>query len=76
MTDMTDMNIIRKEVSFEVQEKSPNGDYWFVLGSFKSVGAARACLKKHFARWYKGFDSIDDVDSLRIVARSVIEVAL
>lgn len=70
------MNIISKEIIYEAQEKSPNGDYWFVLGSFKSVGAARSCLKKHYARWYEGFNSIDEVDSLRIVGRSVIEVVL
>lgn len=71
------MNIISKTLTFEAQEKSPNGDYWFVLGSFKTAGEARRCLRKHFARWYgKAFDSIDDVDSLRIVARSEIEVVV
>ena len=71
------MNVISKKLTFEAQEKSPNGDYWFTLGSFEDVEEARKCLNEHFARWYgKAFDSIDDVDSLRIVARSVIEVVI
>lgn len=70
------MNIISKKLTFEAQEKSPNGDYWFVLGSFESVEEARKCLNEHLSRWYNAFDTLDDVDSLRIVARSVIEVVL
>lgn len=71
------MNVISKKLTFEAQEKSPNGDYWFVLGTFESAEEARNCLNEHFARWYgKVFDSIDDVDSLRIIGRSVIEVVV
>ncbi len=74
---MSDMTVISKKLTFEAQEKSLNGDYWFVLGSFEDEGEARKCLNEHFSRWYgKVFKSIDEVDSLRIVARSVIEVVL
>lgn len=62
---------------YEVQERSVNGETWYSLGCFTSLGDATACRMKHFDKWYsRVFDSVDDVDSLRIVMRHIVEVVL
>lgn len=63
--------------SYEVQERSVNGDSWYSLGRFASLGDATDCRMRHFEKWYsKVFESVDDVDSLRIVMRHTVEVVL
>ena len=63
--------------TYEVQERSVNGDYWYSLGVFSSLGAATDCRFRHFEKWYsRVFESVDDVDSLRIVMRHMVEVVL
>lgn len=62
--------------TYEVQERSVNGEYWYSLGTFSSIGAT-ACRMRHFVKWYsKVFDCVDDVESLRIVMHHEVEVVL
>lgn len=62
---------------YRVEERSVNGDSWYSLGEFSSLGDATDCRMRHFVKWYsRVFDCVDDVDSLRIVMRHVVEVVL
>lgn len=63
--------------TYRVEERSVNGDSWYSLGEFSSMGAATDCRMRHFEKWYsRVFDCVDDVESLRIVMRHTVEVVL
>ena len=63
--------------TYRVEERSVNGEYWYSLGTFSSLGDATACRMRHFVKWYsRVFDCVDDVGSLRIVMRHEVEVVL
>ena len=65
------------DTSYEVQERSVNGERWYSLGTFHTLDKAMECEMDHFQKWYsRVFDSPDDVESLRIVMRHTVEVVL
>ena len=65
------------DTSYEVQERSVNGESWYSLGTFHTLDKAMECEMDHFQKWYsRVFDSPDQVESLRIVMRHVVEVVL
>ena len=65
------------DTSYEVQERSVGGESWYSLGTFHTLDKAMECEMDHFQKWYsRVFDSPDQVDSLRIVMRHVVEVVL
>lgn len=65
------------DTSYEVQERSVSGESWYSLGIFHTLDKALECEMKHFQKWYsRCFSSPEDVDSLRIVMRQVVEVVL
>lgn len=65
------------DISYEVQERSVSGESWYSLGTFHTLDKAMECEMDHFQKWYSRlFDSPDEVESLRIVMRHVVEVVL
>lgn len=63
------------DTSYEVQERSVNGESWYSIGTFHALDKAMKCEMDHFQKWYsRDFDSPDQVESLRIVMRHVVEV--
>lgn len=68
---------IKCDTSYEVQERSVSGESWYSLGTFHTLDKAVECEMDHFQKWYSRlFDSPDEVESLRIVMRHVVEVVL
>ena len=60
-----------------VQERSVDGESWYSLGTFHTLDKAMECEMRHFEKWYgRVFDSSDQVESLRIVMRHIVEVVL
>lgn len=65
------------DTSYEVQERSVNGDCWYRLGIFHTLDQAMECEMDHFQKWYsRVFDSPEQVESLRIIMRHTVEVVL
>ena len=65
------------KTTYLVQESSVDGSNWFTLVECGSLEAAMECEMRHFEKWYgRVFDSIDQVESLRIVMRHTVEVVL
>lgn len=63
--------------SYVVQQRSVNGDHWYLLGTFDSLDKAIECEMEHFNKWFsKCFESPEQVESLRIIMRHVVEVVL
>lgn len=65
------------DTSYVVQERSVDGESWYILGTFYTLDKAMECEINHFQKWYsRVFDSPDQVESLRIVMRHMVEVVL
>lgn len=63
------------DTSYEVQERSVNGDCWFRLGIFHTLDQAMECEMEHINKWY-GDVSVDQEFPVRIVMRHTVEVVL
>lgn len=62
---------------YSVEERSVDGESWYRLGTFHTLDKAMECEMEHFQKWYsKIFEEPDQVESLRIVMRHVVEVVL
>lgn len=65
------------KTTYLFQERSVQGDYWYTLAERGSLDDAVECEMRHFEKWYgRVFDSIDQVEVLRIVMRHTVEVVL
>lgn len=62
---------------YTVEERSVDGESWYGIGTFHTLDEAMKCEMDHFQEWYsRVFDSPEEVESLRIVMRNVVEVVL
>ena len=54
-----------------------NGDSWYSLGSFHTLDKSMECEMEHFKMWFSQcFESPEQVESLRIIMRHMVEVVL
>lgn len=65
------------KTTYLFQQRSVDGCSWYTLAERSSLEAAMECEMKYFEKWYgRAFDRIDQVTTLRIVMRHVVEVVL
>lgn len=65
------------KTTYLFQERSADGRKWYTLTEFDKLEDARDCMQRYFEIWYsRAFDSIDQIDFLRIVMRHTAEVVL
>lgn len=68
---------ISYDTVYAVEERSVDGEGWYRVGTFDTLDMAMECEMDHFQKWYsRVFVSPDQVESLRIVMRHVVEVVL